>query len=142
MNSFRHSLAVILTILFLFPAVHSFAHGGAHKAKKEEIVTPVDSMYSNTESEKDTLSDSGNSLDNMFSPTDLFTQDELVSPDPMPMDDKKMEGSHNDQTEHQQVKLSHHERVSSSSKGFGVAVGITLLAGVVFAGLTFMRPGE
>ena len=112
------------------------------RQKKEEIVTPVDSMYSNTESEKDTLSDSGNSLDNMFSPTDLFTQDELVSPDPMPMDDKKMEGSHNDQTEHQQVKLSHHERVSSSSKGFGVAVGITLLAGVVFAGLTFMRPGE
>ena len=144
MNSFRHSLADILTILFLFPAVQSFAHGEGHKpeAKNNKIATPVDSMYCNTESEKDTLSDSGNSLDNMFSPTDLFTQDELVSPDPMPMDDKKMEGSHNDQTEHQQVKLSHHERVSSSSKGFGVAVGITLLAGVVFAGLTFMRPGE
>ncbi|MBT3923775.1 MAG: hypothetical protein HOF21_14495 [Nitrospina sp.] len=142
MNSFRHSLAVILTLLFLFSAVHSFAHGGDHKAKKEEIVTPVDSMYSNTESEKDLLSSSGDSLDDMFSPTDLFAQDELVSPDPMPMNDEKMEGGHDAHAEHQQIILSHHERVSFSSKGFGTAVGITLLAGMVFAGLTFMRPGE
>ena len=143
MNSFRHSLAVILTILFLFPAVQSFAHGEGHKpeAKNNKIATPVDSMYSNTESEKDTLSDSGNSLDNMFSPTDLFTQDELVSPDPMPMDDKKMEGSHNEH-DGPQVELSRHERVSSSSKGFGTAVSITLFAGLAFAGLTFRRPGE
>ena len=31
----------------------------------------------------------------MFSPTDLFTQDELVDP----VDNKKMEGSHNEHAE-------------------------------------------
>ena len=89
--------------------------------------------------EDDSLSDSGDSLDNMFSPTDLFTQDELVSP--MQMDDKKMEGSHNEHAG-SQVELSHHERVSFSSKGYGASICITLFAGLAFFGLTIRRPGE
>ena len=94
-------------------------------------------MYSVKENEVDPISDSSDSLDNIFSPTDLFTQDELVDP----VDNEKMEGSHNEHAE-PQVELSRHERVSSSSKGFGTAVGITLFAGLAFAGLTFRRPGE
>ena len=133
---------IILMILFLFPTAQIFAHGGGHKPEGEKVEEPMDTMYSVKESEPDPLKDSSDSLDNMFSPSDLFTQDELVSPDPVP--EMKMEGSHNEHAEHQETKveLSHHERVSSSSKGFEVAIGITLFAGVVFAGLSFLRPGE
>lgn len=127
MNFFRLLSVYFLAILFLF---------SAEEIKAEEPAA-TDSMYSVKENEADPVSDSSDSLGNMFSPTDLFTQDELVDP----MDDKKMEGSHNEH-DGPQVVLSHHERVSSSSKGFGTAVGITLFAGLAFAGLTFRRPGE
>jgi hypothetical protein len=141
MSMFRLSSVFFLAVFFIFPMHKTFAHGGGHKPEENKIEAPAatDSMYSVKEIEKDSLSDSSDSLDNMFSPTDLFTQDELV--DPMPMDDKKMEGSHNEHAR-PQVELSHHERVSSSSKGFGTAIGITLFAGLAFAGLTFRRPGE
>ena len=139
MNLFRLSSVYFLAILFLFSAQKTFAHGDGHKPEeiKAEELAATDSIYSVKEDEPEPLSDSSDSLDNMFSPADLFTQDELVDP----MDDKKMEGSHNEHAG-PQVELSHHERVSSSSKGFGVAVGITLFAGLAFAGLTFRRPGE
>jgi hypothetical protein len=142
MKYFRLSSIFVLTVLFLFPSTQTFAHGGGHKPENEQAEEPVvvDSMYSVKESETDSMAGETTGLDNMFSPMDLFTETELVLPDPMPMGDMKMEGSHN---EHQEpmVELSHHEPVSSSSKGYGAAVGITLFAGVAFAGLTFMRPG-
>ena len=139
MNMSRLSFVCFLAILFLFSAEKTFAHGGGHEPEeiKAEEPAATDSMYSVKENEPAPLSDTSDSLDNMFSPTDLFTQDEWVSP----VDDKKMEGSHNEHAG-PQVELSHHERVSSSSKGFGAAVGITLFAGLAFAGLTFKRPGE
>ena len=108
----------------------------------EDVAPPVmDSMYSVKENEPDPLSESADdNFDNMFSPTDLFTENELASP--MPMADMKMEGGEHAGHQEPQVELSHHDLVSSSSKGFGAAVGITLFAGIVFAGLTFLRPGE
>lgn len=142
MNSLRFYSAIFLAIFIIFSAQEVFPHGGAHEpeeTKAEEAARPAaDTLYSAGENEADPLSDP----DNLFSPTDLFTNDELVSPDPMP--GIKMEGSHKNNMEHQepQVELSHHKRVSSSSKGFGVAVGITIFAGIAFAGLSFMRPGE
>jgi hypothetical protein len=128
-----------LAILVLFSAQKTFAHSDRHESEeiKAEEPAATDSMYSVKKNEAEQLSDSSDSLDNIFSPTDLFTQDELVDP----MDDKKMEGSHNEH-DGPHVELSHHERVSSSSKGFGTAVGITLFTGLVFVGLTFRRPGE
>jgi len=142
MNVFRLVPAVFLAILFLFPTQGIWAHGGAHKPeeKKMEAPTATDSMYSAKEA--DPLADSGDSLDNIFSPTDLFTKDELVSP--LPMDDKEMEESHSEHSGHQQpqVQIARHEWVSSGRKGYGTAVGITLFAGLAFASLTFMRPGE
>ncbi len=139
MNMLRLSSVYFLAIFFLFSAEKTFAQGGGHEPEgiKAEEPAATDSMYSIKENEPELLSDSSDSLDNMFSPNDLFTQDELVDP----MDDKKMEGSHNEH-DGPQVELSHHERVSSSSKGFGTAVGITLFAGLAFAGLTFRRRGE
>jgi hypothetical protein len=139
MNMFRLSSVYFLAILFIFSAQKTFAQGGGHEPEKINAEEPaaIDSMYSVKENEVDPTSDSSDSLDNIFSPTDLFTQDELVDP----IDEKHMGGSHNEHAE-PQVELSRHERVSSSSKGFGTAVGITLFAGLAFAGLTFRRPGE
>jgi hypothetical protein len=139
MNIFRISSVCFLAILFIFSAEKTFAHGGGHEPEKIKAEEPVaiDSMYSVKEIEVDPISDSSDSLNSMFSPTDLFTQDELVDP----IDDKHMGGSHNEHAG-SQVELSRHERVSSSSKGFGTAVGITLFAGLAFAGLTFRQSGE
>lgn len=142
MNKLCPAAVVFLAAFFLLPIQEAFADGGGHKSeeKKAEESATIDPMYS--AKEVNPLSDSDNDLDNMlFSPTDLFTQDELVSPDPMPMEGMKMEGNHNAHQE-DQVELSRHEGVSSSSKGFGTAVGITLFAGLVFAGLTYMRSRE
>ena len=138
MKMSRISLVCCLSILFLFLAQKNFAHGSGHEPEeiKAEEPAATDSMYSVKENEAEPLSDSSDSLDNMFSPTDLFTQDELVDPV-----DNKMEGSHNEHAE-PQVELSRHKRVPSSSNGFGTAVGITLFVGLAFAGLTFRRPGE
>ena len=139
MNIFRISSVCFLAILFIYSAQKTFAHDGGHEPKeiKAEEPAATDSMYSVKENEVDPISDSSDSLNSMFSPTDLFTQDELVDP----IDEKHMGGSHNEHAG-PQVELSRHERVSSSSKGFGAAVGITLFAGLAFAGLTFRRPGE
>ena len=139
MKMSRISLVCCLSILFVFLAQKTFAQGGGHELEKIKAEEPAatESMYSVKENEVDPISDSSDSLDNIFSPTDLFTQDELVDP----IDEKHMGGSHNEHAG-PQVELSRHERVSSSSKGFGTAVGITLFAGLAFAGLTFRRPGE
>ena len=55
-----------------------------------------------------------------------------------------MEGSHNEHAEHQMSKVekAKHNMVDTSAKGYGTAIGITLFAGLIFAGLTFIRPGE
>jgi hypothetical protein len=139
MNIFRISSVFFLAILFIFSVQKTFAHDGGqeHEKIKAEEPASIESMYSVKENEVDPISDSSDSLDNIFSPTDLFTQDELVDP----IDDKHMGGSHNEHAG-PQVELSRHERVSSSSKGFGTAVGITVFVGLAFAGLTFRRPGE
>jgi hypothetical protein len=137
MQPFR--LLSIIFLLFLFPVQETFAHGGGHKPEGKKDVAAMDSIYS--VKENDPLAEpAGDNFDNVFSPTDLFTADELVSP--MPMGDMKMEGGEHAGHQEPQIELSHHELVSSSSKGFGTAVGITLFAGLVFAGFTFLRLGE
>jgi hypothetical protein len=141
---FRFSHLTILAVLFFISAQQVFAQGGGHEpiAKKAGEAAVMDSMYSAKQDEAGLLSDSDKGFDNMFSPMDLFTESELVSP--IPMENMKMNESHSEHSGHQgtQIKIAEHERVTSSSKGFGVGVGITLFAGMVFAGLTIMRPGE
>ena len=137
MQPFR--LLSIIFLLFLFPVQETFAQGGGHKPEEKKDVAAMDSIYS--VKENDPLAEpADDNFDNVFSPTDLFTADELVSP--MPMGDTKMEGGEHAGHQEPQIELSHHELVSSSSKGFGTAVGITLFAGLVFAGFTFLRLGE
>jgi len=56
----------------------------------------------------------------------------------------KMEGSHNENDDHNMPKVesAKHKIVEISSKGYATALGITVFAGLIFAGLTFIRPGE
>ena len=141
MNSIRISSIVFLVIIFLCSTMAIFANGEGNNPEEKNVEEPaaIDSMYSVKESEMVSTLEADNGLDNMFSPTDLFTQEELA--EPMSTDNKKME-EHHSKHEGPKVELSSHEWVSFSSKGFGTAVGITLFAGLAFAGLTFMRPGE
>jgi hypothetical protein len=138
-NSLRPSAIIFLVGFFIFSVQDVIAHGGSHDSKEGAAPPAMDSMYSAKENKT-----SDNSLDTMFSPGDLFLAGEVVSPDPMPEGGMEMTGSHDEHAGHQksQVELARHKLISSSRKGFGAAVGITLFAGIVFAGLTFLRRGE
>ena len=135
---------LFFAVIFLFIA-HDVV---AHESHKKEPTAPVlmkeepstmDPMYANQEEESDPLGKS-----DLFSPSDLFIEGEIVSADSVENSEMKMEGSHNEHAEHQMPKVekAKHKTVDTSAKGYGTAIGITLFAGLIFAGLTFIRPGE
>ena len=138
-----NKLTLVVAIIFIFIAQNAMAHEGhkkepAHIVMEEEPST-IDPMYATQEEESDPLGKS-----DLFSPNDLFMEGEIVPADPVENAEMKMEGSHNEHAEHQMPKVekAKHKKVETSAKGYGTAVGITLFAGLVFAGLTFIRPGE
>ena len=130
----------LIAVLFIFVAQIAVAHSGH---KKESPPAPIaepsatDPMYANEEKEPDPFGGS-----NLFSPSDLFMQGEVVADEPD--EAMKMEGSHNENTDHERPKVeaAKIKAVETSSKGYGIAAGITICAGLLFAGLTFIRPGE
>ena len=135
--------ALLFAAIF-FLTVHSVEAHGGHKKESapvlmEEERSTMDPMYANQEEESDPLEES-----NLFSPSDLFVEGEVVPADLVENSEMKMEGSHNEQAEHQMPKVENakHKTVDTSAKGYGAAVGITLVTGLIFAGLTFIRPGE
>jgi len=132
-----------ITIIFIFIAQNAIAHGG-HKKESTSIAeaeekSSIDPMYATQEEESDSLENSG-----LFSPSDLFMESEIVPAEPNTKTDMKMEGSHNEHDDPNMPKVvsAKHKTVETSAKGYGIAAGITLFAGLVFAGLTFIRPGE
>ena len=133
---------LFFAVIFLFIAHDVAAHGGHKKEPPpvlmEEESSTKDPMYANQE-ESNPMGKS-----NLFSPSDLFVEGEVLSADPVENSEMKMEGSHNEQAEHQtpKVEKAKHKTGGTSAKGYGAAVGITLVAGLIFAGLTFIRPGE
>ncbi len=137
----KNTFALILfTVTYILIAQNAMAHGG-HKKETAPVTAPepkaaTDSVYATEEKKSDPF---GNS---MFSPTDLFMENEIVPP--TQEGEMKMEGSHNESEAHNmpKVEVAKRQAVATSSKGYGTAVGITVLAGLVFAGLTFIRPGE
>ena len=137
------NFTLFFAVFFLFITHDVVAHGG-HKKEPvpilmEEESSTKDPMYANQEEESDPLEKS-----DLFSPSDLFIEGEIVSADPVENSEMKMEGSHNEHAEHQMPKVekAKHNIVNTSAKGYGTAIGITLFAGLIFAGLTFIRPGE
>ena len=133
---------LFFAVFFLFITHDVAAHGGHKKETAlilmEEESSTKDPMYANQE-EADPLEKS-----DLFSPSDLFIEGEIVSADPVENNEMKMEGIHNEHVEHQMPKVekAKHNMVDTSAKGYGTAIGITLFAGLIFAGLTFIRPGE
>ncbi len=131
---------LLFAVIFVFVSQNAMAHSGH---KKESPPAPIaepsatDPMYATEEKESDPFGGS-----DLFSPSDLFMQGEVVTEEP----DKamKMEGSHNENTDHEMPKVESAKikAVETSSKGYGIAAGITFFAGLLFAGLTFIRPGE
>ena len=134
---------LFFAIIFLFIAHDVVAHGGHKKETSQTLVeeepSTMDPMYANQEEESDPLGKS-----DLFSPSDLFIEGEIVSADSVENSQMKMQGSHNEHAEHQMPKVekAKHNMVDTSAKGYGTAIGITLFAGLIFVGLTFIRPGE
>ncbi len=130
---------IILTLsIFAFIAQNAFAHEG-HKEEPAPIPAleePADSMYKTEEKESDPFKNS-----EMFSPRDLFMPGEI---EPEKNDSMNMEGSHNEKDDHSMPKVesAKHKAIETSSKGYATALGITVFAGLIFVGLTFIRPGE
>ena len=132
-----------ITIIFFIIAQNAIAHSD-HKKEPTSIVkveekSSNDPMYATQEEESDSLENS-----DLFSPSDLFMEGEIVPAERNSKTDMKMEGSHNEHDDPNMPKVvsAKHKTVETSAKGYGIAAGITLFAGLVFAGLTFIRPGE
>ena len=130
-------------IIFFIIAQNAIAHSD-HKKEPTSIVkveekSSNDPMYATQEEESDPLENS-----DLFSPSDLFMEGEIVPAERNPRTDMKMEGSHKEHDDPNMPKVvsAKHKTVETSAKGYGIAAGITLFAGLVFAGLTFIRPGE
>ncbi len=131
---------LLIAAIFIFVAQNAMAHSG-HKEESPPVPiaepSATDPMYANEEKESDPFGGSG-----LFSPSDLFMQGEVVTDEPK--EAMKMEGSHNENADHKmpKVEAAKIKTVEISSKGYGIAAGITFCAGLLFAGLTFIRPGE
>ena len=130
-------------IIFFIIAQNAIAHSD-HKKEPTSIVkveekSSNDPMYATQEEESDSLENS-----DLFSPSDLFMEGEIVPAERNTKTDMKMEGNHNEHDDSSMPKVvsAKHKTVETSAKGYGIAAGITLFAGLVFAGLTFIRPGE
>ena len=132
-----------ITIIFIIITQNAIAHSD-HKKEPTTIVkvedkSLIDPMYATQEEESDPLENS-----DLFSPSDLFMEGEIVPAERNSKTDMKMEGSHNEHDDPNMPKVvsAKHNTVETSAKGYGIAAGITLFAGLVFVGLTFIRPGE
>ena len=85
--------------------------------------TPVDDL--------DTLPSLGSSMD----PLDLGTS-------PMPMGSSQGMNHSGQDMGKKHIEVAKHEWVITSSKGYGLAVGIAVLSGLAFGFLTLVRPLE
>jgi len=122
----RHWILVLFAgLLFIsFSVEKTHAHGG-HKKPAVEMEEPATggSIYAVEE-------DAGDSSEE----PDMFRTDSLSEEGQMmePMDHKKMP----------HIEIAKREWVSPKQKGYGVAVGITIFAGLIFGVLQFKGPNE
>lgn len=138
-------------IFFLMAApAGALAHGGGHSEEKKSDASPAnetpafqDSIYAAKGGGDSELPESGTGpMGFSLSRTDLFgdgaNMELMESGEPMKRSGKM---EHMKEGE-QHVEEATHEWVAPSSRGHGVAVGITILSGLVFGALSFMRIGE
>jgi uncharacterized protein involved in copper resistance len=131
----KYGLAILIigTGFIALPMNGAFAHGG-HKKSAVEMEAPVESsIYS---MEEDAGATSGEADLFPLSDTDSLSAEmptmESMDHDAMSAMDHKMS----------EVEIAKREWVSPKQKGYGVAVGITVFAGLIFGALQFKRPNE
>ena len=116
----------LLFVSFLVGKVH--AHGGHKKPAATTMEEPAptgDSPYAVDGAESSTGEEGGFPL----SRSDIFADEPSLTPEAM---DHKMP----------HIEIAKREWVSPEQKGYGAAVGITLIAGLIFGVLSFKRPLE
>ncbi len=132
--------AVILSVCFCIVPGMALAHGGEkhqNHADNASASGPTDSMYAVEETAP--ARDSGLGLSSPLSRSnDLFADD---LPSMAPHEEHGDSHTMNHST-HKEVKLAKREWNSSSRKGYGLALGLTLLTMGAFAFLCAKRPGE
>jgi len=151
------AILILFAFLLAAPSV-AFAHGGGHSEEKSsadltEEVTPLnDSIYAVDAGEESGMPDpSDTPMGSLFSSNDILGNEdpladmEMGDGEPMKRFKEKTDAGH-EQGQHemhkQHVEEATHEWVSPHAKGYGVAVGITIISGLVFAGLSILRMGE
>ena len=154
----NNKIIPFLCIFMIAVPTLAFAHGGGHEEKNnsdsqgEETRALNNSIYA-IDSEKDTEPPivGGDPLGFSLSNTDILSGEDLLTgvgtSDGEPMirfkkqvDPQSGHSQHEKQNQH--VEKATHEWVTFNSKGHGVAAGITIIAGLVFAALSFFRIGE
>ncbi len=153
----RLAVTTLFLVLVLVLPQHALAHGG----EKHEDSAPME-MGNHDMMDMSTMDHGGmemgsndsaageygteGDLDNGM--PSLGTEDDLLGlgTEPMPMESstgmkKSMDHSGHAMAE-KHIELATHEAVSSSSKGYGLAVGVTVLSGLAFGFLMLVRPLE
>lgn len=132
----KAAILICIGLLWLIPS--AFAHSGEKHDDNMAMEKPADSIYSAGQDEAPPL-DLDDPLGSPLSRSALDMDDEPMDAG-MPM----MEGmDHSGHAEGEQtVELAHHEMVATSQKGYGLAVGITLLSGLVYGIMVLKKPGE
>ncbi|MCH8156241.1 MAG: hypothetical protein IID18_00555 [Nitrospinae bacterium] len=139
-----------IIVFFLTAPAGASAHGGGHSDEKKSDTllvdeTPAfqDSIYAAKGGGDAELPESGTDpMSFSLSRADLFGDGAdmglMESGEPMKRSGKM---EHMKEGE-QHVEEATHEWVAPSSRGHGVAVGITILSVLIFGALSFMRIGE
>ncbi|MBI5428705.1 MAG: hypothetical protein HZA02_10595 [Nitrospinae bacterium] len=135
-------LAIAIVFLLGLAGADAYAHGGHQETKEEKTVAPAEpapepSIYAlPSEGAGQTGAESG--LDSLG----LTEPAHETHTDTMDMKDMDMGGEAHAQHEKPHIKMSSREWVSPSRKGYNAAVGITVLAGLVFGIMSLKRPNE
>jgi hypothetical protein len=134
----KRVLQIVASLFFVaFLTNNATAHGGHKKPAvvMEEPAPDIDSPYAIDDAEPST----GEAGDLSLSRTELFAEDPPVTPQGMEHMDHSSGAMDHKMPE---VEIAKREWVSSKQKGYGTAIGITLMAGLIFGVLSFKRPLE
>ena len=148
----RFFVMALCSIFLLALPVVAFAHGGEKNEDNGTMgMTDHDAMdMSAMDHSTMNSDDSGGNEYVTGSGTlpSLETEDDLLGLGTSPMQKepstnmkKSMDHSGHD-AEMKHIELAEHEMVSTDSKGYGLAVGVTVLSGLAFGFLMLVRPLE
>ena len=146
---------LLLSACLLMTPKLIFAHGGGHP---EQLVSPLieedaplnDSIYSVNGGEdtafqnleETPMGSPFSSINPLGNDTSLIDGRIKTSAPMVRFKEKIKPPESHDQHKKQHVKEALHEWVSPNAKGYKVAIGIAIISGLAFMGLSFFRIGE